>query len=498
MNLKRTGSISLTTDDSKKQKSNSNVLLINKVFFTSKFNKYFNEKWNFPSMNEDSPSTDNLIINSQSNFVSTYPFKFAVFTDFLDANFISKLKIELENETFFHKSNDLYEFYQSEDLKLTKQENLKMLQQQLYSKPFVNMMAKLTGLDLISDRIDISSHRYPTAGYLLCHDDDVQDWKSSDSEVTYSRRIAFKKDWTAENGGLLQLFDELNGQPNKVVTSIVPKYNSFAFFEVLPTSYHQVQEVFRKNERISISGWLHGPRPDSVTPFLNKSIREKVIDISFDDNESLENKEILLSDFINPVYLTEESIQTIQEKFLETSSIELTLFFKKEKFEILKNIVFDEKLKSNFELIGPPSLQNYKTLKFIKDLEVINLMKFLRSSTFTSYIETLTSVNIKKQQIKNVEIRKFSSSCYTLMHDQAYETGNRLDIYFHFNSQNERINGGGEIHYVYDTETLKTITRIANTLSLVYLEEGVQRFVKYKNALDKGELIDIFMVLKEE
>ncbi|KAJ3218707.1 Prolyl 3-hydroxylase ogfod1 [Clydaea vesicula] len=417
MNLKRTGSISLTTDDSKKQKSNSNVLLINKVFFTSKFNKYFNEKWNFPSMNEDSPSTDNLIINSQSNFVSTYPFKFAVFTDFLDANFISKLKIELENETFFHKSNDLYEFYQSEDLKLTKQENLKM---------------------------------YPTAGYLLCHDDDVQDWKSSDSEVTYSRRIAFiiyltEKDWTAENGGLLQLFDELNGQPNKVVTSIVPKYNSFAFFEVLPTSYHQVQEVFRKNERISISGWLHGPRPDSVTPFLNKSIREKVIDISFDGNESLENKEILLSDFINPVYLTEESIQTIQEKFLETSSIELTLFFKKEKFEILKNIVFDEKLKSNFELIGPPSLQNYKTLKFIKDLEVINLMKFLRSSTFTSYIETLTSVNIKKQQIKNVEIRKFSSSCYTLMHDQAYETGNRLDIYFHFNSQNERINGGGEV-----------------------------------------------------
>ncbi len=44
--------------------------------------------------------------------------------------------------------------------------------------------------------------------------------------------------------GSLDLFgvDE-NGQPDRIVESYLPKWNSFLFFEVNPVSFHQVSEV---------------------------------------------------------------------------------------------------------------------------------------------------------------------------------------------------------------------------------------------------------------
>lgn len=41
------------------------------------------------------------------------------------------------------------------------------------------------------------------------------------------------EDWEEHFGGSLELFDtDENGQPGKVVHSIVPQWNTFAFFEV--------------------------------------------------------------------------------------------------------------------------------------------------------------------------------------------------------------------------------------------------------------------------
>lgn len=70
---------------------------------------------------------------------------------------------------------------------------------------------------------------------LLCHDDELD-----------GRRIAYilyliDEDWEASDGGNLDLFDvDRNGQPDRVVTSVVPHWNSLAFFAVTPTSFHQV------------------------------------------------------------------------------------------------------------------------------------------------------------------------------------------------------------------------------------------------------------------
>ena len=48
--------------------------------------------------------------------------------------------------------------------------------------------------------------------------------------------------------------------PVEVVRSLVPKWNSFVFFEVSPSSFHQVSEVLSGSKtRLSINGWFHGP-----------------------------------------------------------------------------------------------------------------------------------------------------------------------------------------------------------------------------------------------
>lgn len=70
---------------------------------------------------------------------------------------------------------------------------------------------------------------------LLCHDDELE-----------GRRIAYilylvDEDWAPEDGGGLDLFQvDSNDQPNKIVATVQPVWNSLAFFAVTPTSYHQV------------------------------------------------------------------------------------------------------------------------------------------------------------------------------------------------------------------------------------------------------------------
>lgn len=103
--------------------------------------------------------------------------------------------------------------------------------------------------------VAISAAIYESTDRLLCHDDELE-----------GRRIAFilymvPEDWSAEDGGHLDLFnvDKDTIQPCSVAKSLLPKYNTFNFFEVSVKSYHQVREVLSKDKsRVSISGWFHG------------------------------------------------------------------------------------------------------------------------------------------------------------------------------------------------------------------------------------------------
>lgn len=103
--------------------------------------------------------------------------------------------------------------------------------------------------------VALSAAIYEATDRLLCHDDELE-----------GRRIAFilylvPEDWNEQDAGHLDLFnvDPDTAQPCSIAKSLLPKWNTFNFFEVSEKSYHQVREVLSKDKkRVSISGWFHG------------------------------------------------------------------------------------------------------------------------------------------------------------------------------------------------------------------------------------------------
>ena len=130
--------------------------------------------------------------------------------------------------------------------------NLLKLRAAIYSPEFREMVQKMTGCAPLTDRIDCSANVYPRSGHLLCHDD-----------VIGTRCISYiiyltdpDEAWVAEDGGALELYPvETAGTPGVVpTTSLLPKWNSMAFFTVAPgKSFHAVQEVFVKVRALGVS-----------------------------------------------------------------------------------------------------------------------------------------------------------------------------------------------------------------------------------------------------
>ncbi len=190
-----------------------------------------------------------------SSLVQTQPFRHWVLHDIWDAEFLQECRSAILSQDFNEKNNDLYQFKQSASLTVAEDEPLSSLRDTLYSDEFVGWMSTVTGIQLNST-VDISSAVYEDTSYLLCHDDDLS-----------GRRIAFiiylvPPVWSASMGGTLDLYEtQQDGSPGAIVKSIVPRFNTMAFFEVSSHSFHQVAEVLASvpGGRASISGWFHGP-----------------------------------------------------------------------------------------------------------------------------------------------------------------------------------------------------------------------------------------------
>jgi Rps23 Pro-64 3,4-dihydroxylase Tpa1-like proline 4-hydroxylase len=199
---------------------------------------------------------------------SAEPFRHYVCSNLLVDSFAQSLKSELLNEKYRVKSNDLYSFRQTRDLKSSKQPHVVALRKLLYSQTFLDLMKSITGIEL-NNTVDMASLRFAQTDNLLCHDDELE-----------GRRIAYilylvPPTWTSKDGGALDLFRvDQDGNPADVAVSLVPQWNSFAFFEVSPVSYHQVAEILSPDkERVSISGWFHGapirrPPPPPDRPLM--------------------------------------------------------------------------------------------------------------------------------------------------------------------------------------------------------------------------------------
>ncbi|KAF9956832.1 Prolyl 3-hydroxylase ogfod1 [Mortierella alpina] len=424
--------------------------------FTTAFNKAFRERQPF------------MDSSSQAK-VLEYPYPTASLPNFLDSSeYIQTLREELLQETYFHKSNDLYEFYQSEDLRLSRKPHIAALKNAIYSQEFFSMMSSLTGIDLDPSVIDLNGNQYHEGCYLLCHDDDIKNDKEG-------RRIAFilylvDEDWSAADGGALDLFRcNETGHPVEVAQSLVPVRNTLAFFELSSVSYHQVAEVLSKNKsRISISGWFHGPLK---TTLVSKSM--PFTPLQQDAEDSLE----------------------------ELSSIELQKFLKADVYDTLLEELGalgpEEGAQTEQPLwdehMGPRHVRSYARVSLRNNSRIPTVMsrlyRLFSSTVFEKYLKKITNLAFLSA---NTELRMFKKGDYTLLHDHALER-NGLDVVFSFPyfagkdgkqapHEWDEAWGAGATHYVADKANLLTLYPRANTLTVVLRDEGTLRFVRYLNA----------------
>ncbi|KAL1925038.1 uncharacterized protein VTP21DRAFT_4692 [Calcarisporiella thermophila] len=398
------------------------------------------------------------------------PFPCAELPNLFDDEFVNAVKSEALRENFSHRSNDLYEFYQSNDLISSEKPHLAALRNYIYSSKFISLMSRLTDIELSPYPIDLSAHQYRYKNYLLCHDDDI-------NEGEKGRRIAFilylvPEDWSLEDGGTLDLFDtDERNNPRKIVHSIVPRWNSLAFFELSRASYHQVSQVLRPDRtRVSISGWFYGSSERRLT---NVRFRE------------LDPCELNLRDFINTDYLSDENMASVRSVFVEKSCVELQKFLKEDIYQRL----IESLGMINWSVVGPANVRRYYTpvppsqdpwttpssrLQLIRQIQAV-----FSSERFAKYIYKITHVNVAKV---HVEYRQFQEGCYTLLHDNAQEPlGMDVTLFLLPTDAEWNVDEwDGQTHYVA-TETLLTVSPRPNTLSIVLRDEGTSRFVKLVN-----------------
>ncbi len=182
------------------------------------------------------------------SFQSQKPYPYIQIENFLEPEIFAGVKQAVTTLEFYPKSSDLFDFYQTNDLVSITEPTLTAFTEYLYSEDFVAYMETLTGTKL-STKADLFVSIYQDTNYLLPHDDKIG-----------TRKIAFLiylEDFTKEEGGALEIWDNKDGVPTKIVDTIIPKANSLALFEVSEKSFHAVEEVVVDKQRIAITGWYH-------------------------------------------------------------------------------------------------------------------------------------------------------------------------------------------------------------------------------------------------
>ncbi|KAK7080128.1 Prolyl 3-hydroxylase ogfod1 [Halocaridina rubra] len=428
--------------------------------------------------------------------VLSYPFRCTYIPSFLqDEQLLQKVKEELENIEFIQKNNDLYKFQQTSDLKKVTSPYISKLREFLYGD-FRKWLIDVTGIEL-NEMVDMGSSKYSYTDVLLCHDDELE-----------GRRIAYilylVPEWSSKDGGTLDLFitDE-HWQPKNIVESLVPSWNTFAFFEVSPVSFHQVNEVLSKDKiRLSINGWFHGA--DIKRPPKYVRPPKPLLLPSHIEQEDLYS-------WINPSYLDMDTQKSIRKKFQRDSEIELESFLSVERYEELLNALRSKKLR--WLKSGPANKQSCLVLKDEHLPEIVsNCCKFMKSEAVFLILSQLTGLKLhhlappdsdpdsdeedgKKDSSPGMtlSIRKWCHSCYTLIRDG--DQGNQcsaLDAMLFLGvPKGWELDHGGFTSYIAkdEDEELLTVVPRSNCFALVYRDVESVRFTKYVNAsvLDLGK-----------
>ncbi|CAM9447237.1 unnamed protein product [Bubo scandiacus] len=459
--------------------------------------------------------------------VEPAPFRHGVIPGFLAGPaFAEALRDELLGLGFRGRHNDLLSLRQSEELGGRSEPHVAALRHALCEE-FRSWLSAVTQIEL-EPTIDISCAKYEYTDVLLCHDDELE-----------GRRIAFilylVPPWEKSDGGTLDLYStDEHFQPQQIVKSLVPSWNTLVFFEVSPVSFHQVSEVLSEEKcRLSVSGWFHGPSVARPARHVEAPL-PRGPHIPYDHE--------ILYEWINLVYLDMDSQAQIQEEFEERSEILLKDFLKKEKYQLLCEALENKDIQWSSR--GPANKRLYETAEEDNLPDILKkFLQFLRSEALFLLLSNFTGLKLhflapsdededagegraadtaghsspkpeqeeteqhadnnprqpdqpdnipeaQDSQMQNGtgtpvcagELRRWVHGHYTLVHD-AQATEFALDLLFFCGCEDWDPEYGGFTSYIAkgEDEELLTVNPEDNCLALVYRDRETMKFVKYIN-----------------
>lgn len=184
----------------------------------------------------------------KEEFIKAKPFPSLSIKNFLKDH--KPLFEAIKKEHFYKKDSDLFSFSQTNNLLYSKNLVIRPAVKLFSSQTFSSLMSTISGIKLKAGALDISGSLYEKTGYLLCHDDRVED-----------RKIAFilylSENFSKKDGGSLALYSNKKTYPYQKIASHFPVENSLFIFKVSKISWHEVEEVLSNKKRYAIGGWLH-------------------------------------------------------------------------------------------------------------------------------------------------------------------------------------------------------------------------------------------------
>ncbi|XP_049823656.1 prolyl 3-hydroxylase OGFOD1 isoform X2 [Aethina tumida] len=401
------------------------------------------------------------------------PFRVCVFNNFLDnPDILKEVRQEFYELDWNNRNMDLYEFFQSKDLKYLTSDNIKTIHSFLETT-VMPWVSELTGFELT--HISTTCSLYSNTDYLLVHDDQREDRK-----VAFVLYLTNDNGWNKSKGGALQLLNKDEaGQPLDVVRDILPANNQLVIFPVANDSYHQVAEVTSLNDcRMSINGWFH----TKVPPVFDIPEYKPTDSALYGDHYSKAREvDIDLHSWICDDYLDDQSIKVIQQHIEDNSEISLKNYLKQEPFnEILKTLKSDE---VTWKRQGPSNRYNYEVLDLTNLPYILDrCISLFQSTEMFSMLHRYTDLELTSPTaVMKFEFQRWTPGCYSLLTDYNWQKRNELDLIMYFGCKSASSVIGARTQYVTIEDEVQnaliTLEPEENNLNIVYRDSA--RFTKY-------------------
>uniref|UniRef100_A0A1B6ISS4 uS12 prolyl 3-hydroxylase n=1 Tax=Homalodisca liturata TaxID=320908 RepID=A0A1B6ISS4_9HEMI len=363
---------------------------------------------------------------------------------------IKDLSKQTRNLTLYLAQNDLHCFRHSEDFSVlselpdTVRNFVKFMETTMRKK-----VEMLYGIKT-KQQISMTTSLYGRGDFLLCHDDLWED-----------RQIAFvlylSEDICEQDGGSLRFFqldEELNPVVGNYRKQFQPAYNSMVFFEVTETSYHEVQEILRDKQRLSINGWFHKEGRKMVRVNQNENIFLRTKLFGFSHLQEDMTKSNVLS-IVERKYLAKNTTKQVCKDLQNTRLVSLQGFLDSQFYNACAEELSNSKLEWHLE--GPPNRRNYEVLRIEQDdnesvyieglshLSALNrLINFLMSDYWLRYLDRITKkdfIVLKDDHIPPtcmVEVQRWKEGSYSVLADNDFlKTNSSVEVVFFFNADNK-------------------------------------------------------------